>query len=163
MKSLRHNEKGAAVIEFAVLLLLLIPLLFGIIEFGFLWAQSHYLSHAVREGARSGARIATYDSVSSQITNLAEVQVAVETSVNACLETAPFYAGRVDDISDIPAPTLVFYGATQPALQVSVTVNSAAIWPPMLWQLLTLIPAYGGQHSDIEELTDTAVFAISGN
>ncbi len=163
MKSLRHNEKGAAVIEFAILLLLLMPLLFGIIEFGFLWAQSHYLSHATREGARAGARIATYDSETKTITNLAAVRVAVTTSVNACLETAPFYAGRVDDISDISAPTLVFFGSTQPALEVRVTVNSSAIWPPMLWQLLNLLPSSEGQHSDIKELNDTAVFAITSH
>ena len=162
MKSMRPNENGAAVIEFAVLLLLLIPLLFGIIEFGFVWAQSHYLSQATREGARAGARVAIYDPDSNTIINQAAVKVAVATSVNSCLETAPFYAGRVDKIAKIATPTLVFF-ATHPALEVNVTVNSAAIWPPMLWQLLTLIPAYGGQHSEINELTDTAVFAISSH
>ena len=163
MKSMRPNENGAAVIEFAVLLLLLIPLLFGIIEFGFVWAQSHYLSQATREGARAGARVAIYDPDSNTIINQAAVKVAVATSVNSCLETAPFYAGRVDKIATISPPTLVFFGSSQPALAVNVTVNSAAIWPPMLWQLLTLIPAYGGQHSEINELTDTAVFAISSH
>jgi Flp pilus assembly protein TadG len=156
---MRSHENGAAAIEFAILLLLLIPLVFGIIEFGFLWAQSHYLSQATREGARAGARIATYDSELMTITNPAAVQTAVNTAVNACLETAPFYAGRVDDISDIATPTLVFF-ATQPALEVNVTVNSAAVWPPMLGQLLTLIPLSDGPNSDIEELTDSAVFAI---
>jgi Flp pilus assembly protein TadG len=160
---MRHNENGAAVIEFAILLLLLIPLLFGIIEFGFLWAQSHYLSQATREGARAGARIATYDSDAIKITNLAEVQAAVNTSVKACLDNAPFYQDRVDDIAKNITPTLVFFGSAQPALEVNVTVNSAAIWPPMLWQLLTLLPSFDGQSSDIEELTDTAVFAISSN
>ena len=162
MKSLRPNQNGAAVIEFAVLLLLLVPLLFGIIEFGFLWAQSHYLSQATREGARAGARIATYDS-DFNITNPVEVKAAVETSVKGCLENAPFYQDRVDKIATISPPTLVFFGSSQPALAVNVTVNSAAIWPPMLWQLLTLIPAYDGQNSKIEELTDTAVFAITSH
>lgn len=162
MKPLRHNQNGAAVIEFAILLLLLIPLLFGIIEFGFLWAQSHYLSQATREGARAGARIATYDPDSKTILNQGEVKVAVETSVNACLETAPFYTGRVDKIAKIAAPTLVFF-ATQPALEVNVTVDSAAIWPPMLWQLLSLIPSTDGQLSEIKELSDSSVFAISSH
>lgn len=159
MKSLRPNQNGAAVIEFAVLLLLLIPLLFGIIEFGFIWAQSHYLSQATREGARAGARIATYDS-DFNISNPGEVKVAVETSVKACLEKAPFYQDRVDKITKNITSTLVFYGSSQPALSVNVTVDSAAIWPPMLWQLLTLIPSFDGQYSEIKELTDTAVFAL---
>lgn len=160
MKSLRHNENGAAAIEFAILLLLLLPLVFGTIEFGFIWAQSHYLSQAAREGARAGARIAVYDSNLNTITNATEVKNAVDSSVRACLETAPFYAGRVDKIAKIAAPALVFFGATKPGLEVSVTVNSAAIWPPMLWQLLKLIPSSDGQHSEIRELTDSAVFAI---
>lgn len=163
MKPLRDNEQGAAVIEFAVLLLLLIPLIFGIIEFGFLWAQSHYLSQAAREGARAGARIAAYDSASNKIINPAEVKSAVEDSIKSCLGTAPFYKGRVEQIATIAPPLLVFFGATQPALEVKVTVNSAAVWPPMLWQLLTLLPSPDGQHSEIKELTDSAVFAITGH
>lgn len=162
MKSLRPNQNGAAVIEFAVLLLLLIPLVFGIIEFGFLWAQSHYLSQATREGARAGARVATYDS-DFNITNQTEVKNAVENSVKACLETAAFYKGRVDKIATISPPLLVYFGAMQPALEVKVTVDSAAVWPPMLWQLLTLIPSSDGQNSEISELTDTAVFAITSH
>lgn len=163
MKPLRDNEQGAAVIEFAVLLLLLIPLVFGIIEFGFLWAQSHYLSQAAREGARAGARIATYDSVTNKIINPVEVKSAVEDSIKSCLETAPFYKGRVEQIATISPPLLVFFGAAQPALEVNVTVNSAAVWPPMLWQLLTLLPSPDGKNSEIKELTDSAVFAIAGH
>ena len=160
MKSLRNNENGAAVIEFAILLLLLIPLLFGIIEFGFLWAQSHYLSQATREGARAGARIATYDS-DFNITNQSEVNASVDASVNASL--AQFYnkPGQVAEIATIDTPKLVTIG-TQPALEVRVTVNSAAIWPPMLWQLLSLIPS-DGQLSEIKELSDSSVFAISSH
>lgn len=163
MKALRSNENGAAVIEFAILLLLLIPLVFGIIEFGFLWAQSHYLSQAAREGARAGARIAVSDSGS--ISNLSsEVQPVVEASVRASLETAPFYATRMQEIlgvNGITASQVQVLG--KPALEVSVTVNSDKVWPPMLWQLLNLIPSSDGQHSEIRTLTDSAVFAISGH
>ena len=161
MKSLRDNENGAAVIEFAILLLLLMPLLFGIIEFGFLWAQSHYLSQATREGARAGARIATYDS-DFNIINQSAVKAAVDASVNTTL--AKFYnkPGQVAKIVTIDTPKLVTVG-TLPALEVRVTVNSSAIWPPMLWQILKLIPSYDGQHSDIKELNDTATFAITSH
>lgn len=165
MKSLRHNENGAAVIEFAVLLFLLMPLLFGIIEFGFIWAQSHYLSQATREGARTGARIAVSDS--GNISNLSsEVQPAVEATVRASLETAPFYAGRVNTILEkisTTSTTVLFGAENKPALKVSVTVNSSKVWPPILWQLLTLIPSSESQHTEIKQLTDSAVFAISGH
>jgi hypothetical protein len=163
MKTLRNNEKGAAVIEFAILLLLLIPLVFGIIEFGFLWAQSHYLSQAAREGARAGARIAVSDS--GNITNLtSEVQPVVETTVRASLKTAPFYTARMQEILGVNGiSTSQVQVLGKPALEVSVTVNSDKVWPPMLWQLLSLIPPFDKEHSEIRTLTDSAVFAISGH
>lgn len=160
MKARQKNDRGAAVIEFAILLLLLIPLLFGIIEFGFIWAQSHYLSHAAREGARAGARVALFDSHLNTINNSAAVRVAVENSVKSSLEKAPFYSGRVDDIATISPPVLVNYGATQPALKVRVTVDSAAIWPPLLWPLLSLLPGGSAAEGGHETLSDQAVFAI---
>lgn len=161
MKLLQSNENGAAVIEFAILLLLLMPLLFGIIDFGFIWAQSHYLSQATREGARAGARIATYDS--GVITNPVEVKAAVDASVNSSL--LQFYSkpGQlVQIINKIDTPGLVTVG-TQPALKVSVTINSDKIWTPVLWQFLSLIPSSDEQYSKFEQLTDSAVFPISGH
>lgn len=161
MKSLRHNEKGAAVIEFAILLLLLMPLLFGIIDFGFIWAQSHYLNQATREGARAGARIATYDS--GAITNLTkEVQPAVIKSVETSL--SQFYGeDRLAKIvNKIDTPQLVTVGSQQ-ALKVSVTIHSDIIWTPVLWQLLSLIPSSDEEYSKFEKLTASAVFPISNH
>lgn len=50
--SLRTNERGAAAVEFALILPLLLLLLFAIIDFG--WVLSQQL--AVTAGAREGAR-----------------------------------------------------------------------------------------------------------
>lgn len=163
MKSLRHNEKGAAVIEFAILLLLLMPLLFGIIDFGFIWAQSHYLNQATREGARAGARIAVSDSGS--ISNLnSEVKPVVEASVRASLITAPFFATRMQKIlSDKGISTSQTLVLGKPALKVSVTINSDIIWTPVLWQLLSLIPSSDEEYSKFEKLTASAVFPISNH
>jgi Flp pilus assembly protein TadG len=159
MKSLRHNEKGAAVIEFAILLFLLMPLLFGIIDFGFIWAQSHYLSQATREGARAGARIATHDS--GAITNPVEVKATVDASVNSSLSQFYSKPGQlVQIINKIDTPELVTV-KTQKALKVSVTINSDKIWTPVLWQFLSLIPSSDKHYSKFEKLTDSAVFPIS--
>lgn len=48
------NEKGAAVIEFALVLPLLLLLVFGIIEFGIILFDKAVLTNASREGARAG-------------------------------------------------------------------------------------------------------------
>jgi Flp pilus assembly protein TadG len=51
----RRSDKGAAVVEFAVLAPLLLLLLLGIIEFGWLFGQLNDVRHGAREGARFAA------------------------------------------------------------------------------------------------------------
>jgi Flp pilus assembly protein TadG len=50
----KKGQRGAAVVEFAVVLPLLLVILFGIIEFGFYIYNLHMLTNASREGARVG-------------------------------------------------------------------------------------------------------------
>ena len=47
-------QKGAAAVEFAIILPLLIMLLFGIIEFGIILYDKAMITNASREGARAG-------------------------------------------------------------------------------------------------------------
>lgn len=49
-----RDERGAAAVEFALVLPLLIAFLFGIISFGFLFAQDLALGNAARQTARYG-------------------------------------------------------------------------------------------------------------
>lgn len=49
------HEAGAALVEFAVLAPLLIVLIFGVVEFGYLFAQYNEIRHAAREGGRYAA------------------------------------------------------------------------------------------------------------
>jgi Flp pilus assembly protein TadG len=50
-----HTDRGASLVEFAIVAPLLILLLFGIIEFGWLFGQYNDLKHGAREGARYSA------------------------------------------------------------------------------------------------------------
>ncbi len=50
----RRGERGAAAVEFAIVLPLLFVLLFGIIEFGILFYNYQVITNASREGARAG-------------------------------------------------------------------------------------------------------------
>jgi len=49
-----RKEKGATVVEFAVIAALFLAFVFGIIEFGILMYNKHILTNASREGARLG-------------------------------------------------------------------------------------------------------------
>ena len=51
----KDNEKGANLVEFAVALPLLLILVLGIVEFGFVLAQMNEVRHGAREGARYAA------------------------------------------------------------------------------------------------------------
>jgi Flp pilus assembly protein TadG len=51
---LRHNQKGAATVEFAIILPLLLLLIFGMIEFSLLMYNKAMITNASREGARRG-------------------------------------------------------------------------------------------------------------
>ena len=50
-----HQERGASLVEFALVAPLLFLLLFGMIDFGWLFAQNLDVRHGAREGARLAA------------------------------------------------------------------------------------------------------------
>ena len=52
MNHKRNNERGASLVEFAVVMPLFVLLLFGIVESGWLFAQLTETRNAAREGAR---------------------------------------------------------------------------------------------------------------
>jgi len=54
IKILIKNQKGAALVEFGLILPLLILLIFGVIEFGLLLFNQQVITNAAREGARAG-------------------------------------------------------------------------------------------------------------
>ncbi len=53
-KSIFFNQKGAAAVEFAIVLSLLLTLIFGMIEFGLAMFNQQVITNAAREGARAG-------------------------------------------------------------------------------------------------------------
>jgi Flp pilus assembly protein TadG len=61
------REEGAAAIEFALLLPLLMLILFGIIEFGLVFYSQEVITNASREGARYGIVIGSPRPTTGQI------------------------------------------------------------------------------------------------
>ncbi len=51
-----RREQGGAAVEMAIVLVVLLLLLFGIVDFGHAWYMDHLCSNASREGARYGTR-----------------------------------------------------------------------------------------------------------
>jgi Flp pilus assembly protein TadG len=57
----RKGERGAVAVEFAILLPVLLLILFGIVEFGFVFNRYTSVTHAAREGVRQLSVGATAD------------------------------------------------------------------------------------------------------
>jgi len=59
------KQRGATVVEFAIIASLLFLILMGIMEFGFYFMQQHFVANAARESLRVGIRANNYNSISA--------------------------------------------------------------------------------------------------
>src|SRR4051794_39794329 len=89
----RQNEKGAIMVEFAIMLPLLVLLLAGIIDFGLLIREHQLLQNAAREGARFSSlernQIATAGDATAQAAVLDGIKQRVSLYLQAETNTIP--------------------------------------------------------------------------
>lgn len=181
MKILRRHrrQRGAAVVEFAVLAGLLLIFLFGIFEFGFLWLSSNYIASAAREGARVAAKVPGSDSTAIGDREDA-AQVAVESYLKSSflfqrIFDSPQFDSKYSDFvttdytrdpdngnKDKSISVSIDGEATSVYMaEVTVTVKTEYIWSPILWPLLSaIIPGVDYAPDMLTELSQTASFAI---
>jgi hypothetical protein len=57
----RDSQRGKTAVEFAFIAALVFAIVFGILEYGLVFMQGHYVANAAREGARIGVRANNYD------------------------------------------------------------------------------------------------------
>jgi Flp pilus assembly pilin Flp len=84
--STARDETGATAVEFAVVVALLLIILLGILELGFIFLQKHFVANAAREGVRIGIRANNFDSFTSLTSN----------TVDGCNQSATNRAYKVD-------------------------------------------------------------------
>jgi Flp pilus assembly protein TadG len=162
----RSSQKGAAAVEFALLALLLLVFVFGIIEFGFLWVQSHYVANAAREGARVAAKVKGDDTAAPAR------QTAAENAAREYLRRFFMYGDKVDnpgsnpgfltiDVTEDELPMASPLPQPPQLVQVTVTAQSGQIWQPVLWPLLNLLPGGDIFPDDfLTSITQSATFVI---
>lgn len=77
VQRLRPNkEKGASLVEFAILAPLFVMLLFGLVEFGLAMYSKGMITNASREGARFGVVYATPRKTDAEITSKVQEYLA---------------------------------------------------------------------------------------
>jgi len=120
----RNRQRGAAVVEFAILIGLLLVFLFGIFEFGFLWLESSYIVGAAREGARTAAKIA--GTTSADVDKRQEV---AEQAVEEYLRSLFLFADKIDKPDQYPAFLTTTY-TRNPERLLTVTADGETIIVP---------------------------------
>ena len=134
MKWQRNRNRGASLVEFAVLAPLLVTLLLGIAEFGWLYSQQLDLRHGAREGARlaatnagSGSEIVTWTCDRLDRTAGATFGVRLERTGAIIGSTATV------TLQSVPAQLTGFFSALMPAtLEASIEtrLERSATWSP---------------------------------
>ena len=81
MQRLRREERGTAVVEFAVVAVLFIGLIMSGITYGMIFWAKHTMTHAASEGARAALTVTPGDEVAAEAAALAKAEGAVEASL----------------------------------------------------------------------------------
>ena len=132
----KSNERGANLVEFAILAPLLILLLFGIIEFGWLFGQFNDVRHGAREGARfaavnAGDNAAILDSVCSAMEGLTAGMSSIDVSwtdgVTVGSQSQITVTANVTSLSGLPLITTFLPS------QLTSTVTFRLEQPSALW------------------------------
>lgn len=131
-----RSQRGATMVEFALIAALVLTLVFGILEYGLIFLQEHYVANAAREGARIGVLANNYDCFAGEEAIgfdacTSDRVVKTEAAVNDYLDL--FY-----DPEDIEVQiTRTGDETAGKVLQVIVEVQSIA--PPLISGLLQLL------------------------
>ena len=125
MKGELKNQRGASMVEFAIVLPLLLLLVFGIIEFGLLLYNKAMITNASREGARSGI-VSRWNNTTNPATYIPLDAGGIEGVVNAYLSNHLITftpGGATPSFNPPPTPCDRNNPHSLPRPELRVTVN----------------------------------------
>jgi hypothetical protein len=147
----RDGERGATVVEFSVIASLLLLVVFGILEFAFIFYQRHYIANAAREGLRVGVRADNFNCFDGFPAKGCTANLDRKNVVRLKIID---YLDSLYQPADIPSIGVV--PATGKSLKVTVTVNN--FFPPLLTGFIpgftnpaTLTYSTTGRYEDPDE------------
>jgi len=95
-----HRRRGGAIVEFAVVLPLLLTILFGIVEFGYVFLVRQSLQHAAREGCRLASLKTSVAPYANVITRVKEIMGAA----NVPIDPVSVTQGPCEEIVQVTVP-----------------------------------------------------------
>lgn len=147
------NQKGATAVEFAVIAAILFVILFGILEFGMIFMQEHFIANAAREGVRIGVRANNYNCFDTSDCTEASPVYRQQTVQDAVFE----YLDTLYNPADPGVDVEVSYGGDETEKTLTVTATAPNFYPPILSSLVSLIPGTGFT------LPETISFTVTGD
>lgn len=109
-----HRRRGSAVVEFAVVLPLLLAILFGIIEYGYVFMIRQSLQHAAREGCRLASlqtSVAPYENVKLKVNSIMD---AARVSTNTpTVGPPPGTSCTVEVVVSVPYDDVSIFGGAR--------------------------------------------------
>jgi Flp pilus assembly protein TadG len=121
---LRRNRKGAAIVEFALVVPLLLLLLWGIVDIGRAFYTLNNLASAVREGARSAAVMATDPTAAANQTLIKSTVTTAFTPIGPALQAESVFVTlanrQVTVQASYPFAPLVLVGWTFPVRRSAI-------------------------------------------
>lgn len=124
------SQHGATSVEFSVIAALLLIILFGIIEYSFLFLQEHYVANAAREAVRIGVRANNYSGYNGIVLPTASVYNSASDRETIVKAAAAEYLNIFYDETDVRNGTTLRMVDTNVGtdsgkiLRVTVTVDN---------------------------------------
>jgi Flp pilus assembly protein TadG len=123
-RPLRRGEKGAAIVEFALVVPLLLLLLWGIVDIGRAFYTLNNLASAVREGARTAAVMATDPTIAANKTLIKTAVTTAFTPIGPPLKPESVFVTlanrQVTVKASYPFAPLVLVGWTFPVVRSTI-------------------------------------------
>jgi len=121
----RHDQRGQELAELGIIIVLLVLLAGGVIQFGHAFMVANMITHAARDGARLAASW-TSRGLCGQITNTADIQTAVTNRIATVTDqTCTVAVSQNPPVDAAAAPPNCPASSTTPS--VVVTVNNCCI------------------------------------
>ena len=133
----RRDEKGAALLEFALVIPLFVLVLYGLIAFGLILSAKNSITHASAEGAR--AAIGSYNDPAYP-TDVARSAAALATAKNQVAKSLGWLGSKYQ-ASDSPDPTVAHCVNSTSLSSMCITVK--VVYPYATRPLVAPAPGLG--------------------
>jgi Flp pilus assembly protein TadG len=128
IRSRARGEKGAAAVEFALIVGVLAMLIFGMLQFGLAFFQLQNLRAATREGARVGAVGAPVDDgTPNSITAHVQAASGISTSFGSSLFVKSITGGTQTTVTGSGKPCAPVNGVTPDSVITGIDLSSPSL------------------------------------